>query len=257
MPARKAKPTSDSAQENLRVVLVSTRNPLNLGAAARAMSNFGFLRLRVVHPYDAAFREARSAVGASDVLRRAEEFSSLASAVADCSLVVGTTAVHNRSPEQPIVRLEHGAKTIRTHLASGRCALVFGSEKVGLPKEALDHCHFLLHIPTRDQHRSMNLGQAVAVCLYELAREKQLVKQPGRAGVVVAGDVERVTASLLEALALSGYLKPGTGAATEAKVRRLLRRIKMQTGDAELVLGMLRKIVWKMRPHLSERSAAD
>jgi TrmH family RNA methyltransferase len=247
MPARQAKLRApQSAQENLRVVLVSTRNPLNLGAAARAMSNFGFMRLRVVHPYDVAFREARSAVGASEVLRHAEEFSSLTSAVADCSLVVGTTAVHNRAPEQPILRLERGARDIRTHLSSGRCALVFGSEKVGLPKDALDHCHFLLHIPTRTAHRSMNLGQAVAICLYELARETRLTKQAVPA-MAAAADLERVAASLLDALMLSGYLKPGTEAATRAKVRRLLRRMGMQTGDAELLLGMLRKIVWKLR----------
>jgi tRNA/rRNA methyltransferase len=248
MPAHKAKlRASPSAHENLRVVLVSTRNPMNLGAAARAMSNFGFLHLRVVHPYDVAFREARSAVGASDVLRHAEEFSSLASAVADCSLVIGTTAVHNRAPEQSVLRLERAAKTIRTHLVSGRCALVFGSEKVGLPKEALDHCHFLLQIPTRTAHRSMNLAQAVAVCLYELAREVRLPKRAPPATGAIAEDLERVAATLLEALALSGYLKPGAEAATEVKVRRLLRRMRMQTGDAELVLGMLHKIVWKLQ----------
>src|SRR6266404_7904189 len=81
-------------KDNLRVVLVSSRNPLNIGAAARAMSNFGFSRLRVVNPYDRAFREARSAVGAAAaVLAGAEEYTNLAEAVADCTLVVGTTAV--------------------------------------------------------------------------------------------------------------------------------------------------------------------
>ena len=83
-------------RENLRVVLVATRNPLNLGAAARAMSNFGFAHLRVVNPYDVAFREARSAVGAAALLADAEEFTSVADAVADCTLVVGTTAVRHR-----------------------------------------------------------------------------------------------------------------------------------------------------------------
>jgi tRNA/rRNA methyltransferase len=78
--------------DNLRVVLVATRNPLNIGAAARAMSNFGVERLRVVNPYEVAFREARSAVGASAVLAKAEEYTSVAEAVADCKLVVGTTA---------------------------------------------------------------------------------------------------------------------------------------------------------------------
>src|ERR1700687_1379110 len=77
----------------LAVVLVSTRNPLNIGAAARAMANFGFSDLRVVNPYDVAFREARSAVGAAPLLQRAEEFADLAGAVADCRLVIGTRSV--------------------------------------------------------------------------------------------------------------------------------------------------------------------
>src|ERR1039457_5543999 len=83
-------------KDHLRVVLVATRNPLNIGAAARAMANFGFARLRVVKPYDVAFREARSAVGAAPLLARAEEFSSVADAVADATLVVGTTSLGHR-----------------------------------------------------------------------------------------------------------------------------------------------------------------
>src|SRR6204780_1301155 len=75
--------------DRLRVVLVAVRNPLNIGAAARAMSNFGFSRLRVVNPYEAAFREARSAVGAAPLLQAAEDYASLPDAVADCELVVG------------------------------------------------------------------------------------------------------------------------------------------------------------------------
>jgi tRNA C32,U32 (ribose-2'-O)-methylase TrmJ len=82
--------------DRLHVVLVATRNPLNVGAAARAMSNFGFSRLRVVAPYDVAFREARSAVGAPQLLKNAEEFPNVSDAVADCSLVVGTTAASSR-----------------------------------------------------------------------------------------------------------------------------------------------------------------
>src|ERR1700757_1550535 len=99
--------------DNLRVVLVSTRNPLNIGAAARAMSNFGFSHLRVVNPYEPAYREARSAGGAASVLAKAEECESVAEAVADCALVVGTTAVGHRELHHPLRRLEDGAKIIR------------------------------------------------------------------------------------------------------------------------------------------------
>ncbi len=152
-------------------MLVSTRNPLNIGAAARAMSNLGFSRLRVVNPYEASFREARSAVGAAPLLARAEQYGSVAEAVADCSLVVGTTAAGNRELHQPLKLLAEGAQLIRKRLrAGGRVALLFGSEKRGLANDDLSHCHWLMHIPTRKEHVSMNLGQAVAVCLYELAR---------------------------------------------------------------------------------------
>src|SRR5271166_6498656 len=119
----------------LRVVLVATRNPLDLGAAARAMSNFGVSHLRVVNAYELAYREARSAVGASALLANAEEYTSVADAVADCTLVVGTTAVGHRELQHPLRRLEYGARPIRTQLArggGGRVALLFGSEKVGL-----------------------------------------------------------------------------------------------------------------------------
>src|SRR5690242_8034360 len=87
--------SSESFLDHLCVVLVATRNPLNIGAAARALTNFGFTQLRVVNPYTVAFRTAKSAVGASAVLKRAQQYSSVAEAIADCSLVVGTTAVRD------------------------------------------------------------------------------------------------------------------------------------------------------------------
>ena len=242
-PALPVRPEFD----RLRVVLVSTRNPLNIGAAARAMSNFGFPHLRVVNPYEAAFREARSAVGASAVLSGAQEFKSLAEAVADCTLVVGTTAVGHRDLQQPLHSLETGARQICKRLRSSRVALLFGSEKFGLSNHDLCHCHWLLRIPTRVEHRSMNLGQAVAVCLYELARGSRTAPPAEKHAHVSAGEVERITAVLLDALRSSGYLKPRSAAATEEKLRRLVRRLRLSSPDAELWLGMLRQILWKLR----------
>ena len=138
--------------DRLRVVLVATRNPLNIGAAARAMSNFGFRRLRVVNPFEPSFREARSAVGASEILANAEQFESVAEAVADCTLVVGTTAVRHREIQHPLSRPELSARLIRKRLGSGGVALLFGSEKFGLSNEALSHCHWLKRIPTCDEN---------------------------------------------------------------------------------------------------------
>jgi tRNA/rRNA methyltransferase len=239
--------------DRLRVVLVDTRNPLNLGAAARAMSNFGVLRLRVVNPYEVAFREARSAVGAARLLADAEEYESVADAVADCGLVVGTTAVRHRELQHPLHRLDEGASLIQMKLASSCCvALVFGSEKFGLSNDELAHCHWLMHIPTRDEHISMNLGQAVAVTLYELVREGKVAESkppvPGAVEPATAGELERITTALLEALDISGYVNSVVAATTEDKARRMIRRMNLNARDSEVLLGMLRQILWKLGP---------
>jgi TrmH family RNA methyltransferase len=233
---------------NLCVVLVATRNPLNIGAAARAMSNFGFSQLRVVHPYELAFREARSAVGASKLLADAKEFQSVADAVADCTLVIGTTAVGRRTLQHPLRRLEPGARIIRSELLSTGVALLFGSEKVGLSNEDLSHCHWLLRIPTREEHRSLNLGQAVAICLYELIRDSKPPHQPKKEKRAAARDLERITEVLLEALRASGYLDPRPSAIADEKVRRLIRRLNLSAKDAAIFPGMLRQIVWNLQP---------
>ena len=232
---------------NLRIVLVSPRNPLNIGAAARAMSNLGFTRLRLVNPYDVAFQGARSAVGAADLLERAEVFETVAEAVHDCSLVVGASAVGERELRHPLRRLEQGGRVIREHVAASPAALLFGSEKYGLGNDDLSHCHWLMRIPTRRGHGSMNLGQAVAVCLYELVRSPRaavaqpLASKPGR-----AADLERLTQLLSELLRKSGYVKPLHEATTEEKIRRLVRRMNLNEQDAQVWLGMAKQIRWKL-----------
>jgi TrmH family RNA methyltransferase len=232
--------------DRLRVVLVDARNPLNIGAAARAMSNFGFNRLCVVNPYEVAFQDARSGVGASDILAAAEKYKTVAEAVADCSLVVGTISVGPRDLQHSLKRLEHGARLIRKHLASGNCALLFGSEKFGLSNKDMSHCHWLLNIPTRDEHASMNLGQAVAVCLYELIRNSHAPARAEKRTPASSAEVERLTETLLQALRASQYPKLNTSVSFHSAVRRLIRRLNVHTGDAEFLLGMLRQMVWKM-----------
>jgi TrmH family RNA methyltransferase len=233
--------------DRLRVVLVATRNPLNIGAAARAMSNFGFPRLRVVNPFEAAFREARSAVGASSVLAKAEEYESVAEAVADCALVVGTTAVRHRNLQHTLRRLEDGARLIRKRLRAGRVALLFGSEKFGLSNDALSHCHWLLRIPTCEGNISMNLGQAVAVCLYELIRDAGAARQTDKQDLATAAEIERITEMLLEALRASGFLGRRRVADADQRIRRLVRRLNLPARDAVVWLGILRQILWKLR----------
>ncbi len=220
---------------------------MNIGAAARALANFGFTRLRVVRPYDVAFREARSAVGAAPLLRAAEECATVADAAADCRLVVGTTSVGHRELQHPIRRLEYGARLIRRELAHGPAALLFGSEKFGLSNDDLSHCHWLMRIPTLDPVPSMNLGQAVALCLYELARDPRAVKaRPEKLKPSSAADAEQITRMLMDALRKSGYVNPLTEASTEEKTRRLIRRLNIAAKDAPVLMGMLRQILWKI-----------
>lgn len=238
--------------ERLTVVLVSTRNPLNIGAVARAMSNFGISSLRLVNPYEPSFREARSAVGAAELLASAREYTSLPDAIADCALVVGTTAVHHRDLQHPVHRLENAAGLMRERLNSGRVALLFGSEKTGLSNDDLSHCHWLLHIATDQEHLAMNLGQAVAVCLYELTRNCEIEttersRLPEEAARATAGELDRLTELWLECLQLSGYIKSGMETADEEKLRRMLLRMDLSAEDAQVWLGMLRQIIWKLR----------
>jgi tRNA/rRNA methyltransferase len=219
------------------------------------MSNFGGYRLRVVNPYRVAFQEARSAVGATALLKNAEEFKTVADAVSDCSLVVGTTAVRNRTLQHPLKKLNECGSEIHGRLKFGRVALLFGSEKIGLTNDDFNFCHWLLTIPTQEQNISMNLGQAVAVCLYELAREDSLT---GKAASpkpetdfedkpATAGEVEEIVACLLESLQISQYVKPNTDEFFEKKVRHLMRRLDIRAVDANVLLGMVRKIRWKLR----------
>jgi TrmH family RNA methyltransferase len=234
-----------SVSRRLCVVLVAARNPLNIGAAARAMSNFGFGNLRVVNPYEVAFREARSAVGASTLLKNAREYKSVAEAVADCSLVVGTTAASKRRLEHELRPLHEGALLIRKN-QSCRGALLFGSEKRGLSNEDLSYCHWLMRIPTVAGHASMNLGQAVAVCLHELVREANAPAKAEKRATAAAAELDRLTAMLLDALRLSGYMKPTPTGPREEKIRRLVRRLSLSAEDARVSLGMLRQILWKI-----------
>jgi tRNA C32,U32 (ribose-2'-O)-methylase TrmJ len=143
-------------------------------------------------------------------------------------------------------RLEEGARLIRKRMASSRVALLFGSEKFGLSNDDLSHCHWLMRIPTREENISMNLGQAVAVSLYELIRDTKAVKRSEKIPPVTAAEVERITEMLLQALRTSGYLGRRHVADADSRIRRLVRRLNLPARDAVIWLGILRQILWKM-----------
>jgi TrmH family RNA methyltransferase len=234
------------------VVLVRARNPNNIGAVARAMHDFGCRHLRVVNEYAVPFETARSAVDASEVLADAEACVSVAEAVADCTLVVGTTAVGERALLHPLYTLADAGELIGSAMAGGgRVAVLFGSEKTGLSNEELSHCHWLLTIPMEEheeiRHPSMNIGQAVAVCLYELVRGKGVVVTGAADATAGAGEVERLTALLAEALEATGYTKRHPANCDEIQIRRLVLRMGLTASDVPVWMGILRQVLWRVR----------
>jgi tRNA/rRNA methyltransferase len=242
-------------QDRLIVVLVRARNPSNIGASARALHDLGFRHLRIVNDFPVPFQAAKAAVDASSVLEAAQEFSTVAEAVADCTMVFGTTAVGERVLEHPLHRLPEAAPIIRSQLAadpSAKMALLFGSEKTGLSNDELSHCHVLLTIPMNplaERHLSMNLGQAVAVCLYAIAQasndslphSSQLYRDEWDGGAT-SGDLERLTTLLREVLEASGYTRRNPANSREPNVRRLVRRMALTAGDAQVWTGILRQL---------------
>ncbi len=247
---------TENQRDRIDVVLVSPRNPLNIGAVARAMANFGFVRLAVVTPYEAHWREARSAVDAEDVLKSARVYATLAEAVADCTLVLGTGTLTYRKPEQPVVPLSNLAPHVERELEhSGRVALVFGPEKHGLTREDLAQCHMLVEIPTDARQPSMNLGQAAAVCLYELASRALVVPHqeiagpmpPGRGDSGArGGDLERLAGLVEETMVAAGYSPHTMRAANQHDLRVLLRRLHLSAADTRRILGLFRRILWRL-----------
>jgi TrmH family RNA methyltransferase len=243
--------------DRLAVVLVSPRNTLNIGAVARAMSNFGAADLRVAHIFYKDFRSASSAVGPSaELLRGCRDYDTTAEAIHDAHLVVGTTGATNHSWTQPIERLEKGALRIRAALDAGqRVALLFGSEKFGLSSDDVSHCHALMRIPTRDAHPSMNLGQAAALCLYELARVVPATAHSASTPLPIltstdepadAETLDRFTERLTEVLLESEFPGLVPGARTR-HLRSLVRRLQLSAKDAHTATGFLRQILWKLK----------
>ena len=308
-----------SADERSRftVVLVGARNPNNIGAAARAMQDFGFSDLRIVNDYAAPFEAAqleasqleppqleiptdaipKSAVAAASVMQQARRFDHLADAIADCTLVAGTTAIGERDINRTVLSLQQTAPKILSHLqtpgalgpASGtreevatdptgdlptlpRVALLFGSEKTGLTNEQLSHCSLLTTIPMFEpasipnstsaatgksasnskapRHLSMNLGQSVAVCLYELTRsgfESSVEIPPVHEAPATAQDRERLTQLLLDVLHTSGYTRRFPANSSEPLVRQLTQQLGTTHRESMTWMGILRQILWRER----------
>lgn len=249
-----------------RVVLVQPRNPLNIGAAARAMANFGLRDLVLVNPHGPVWDEVRSAVGAEDIIKAARTVQSLLEAVGEATLVLGTTSGSRRNLDQELIPLQELPKWFKRHAPRrqalrgpgekgqrlGMAALLLGSEKTGLSNEDLSYCHGLVRIPTASACPSMNLGQAVAVCCYELARAGILSKaEPAlRRHLSEPANVQSLEHLYTRAervLEKVGYLKPKSREATLVKLRRLMMELRLTNSDARILGGVLAQIEWKLR----------
>ena len=233
-----------------RFLLVRPRNPLNIGAAARAMANFGFREMVVVAPHGPVWQETRSAVGAEEVVTSARAVESLAEGIGDASLVVGTTAGSRRNLNRDLILLPDFPAWLRQRQATGRAALLFGSEKTGLSNEQMSYCHALVRIPTAVDCPSMNLGQAVAVCAYELSRAGLMPTRPLRPAVhpsdpAGAQSLEHLFERAAGVLDQVGYLKPKSRRATLLKLRRVILDLELTNHNARILGGILAQIEWK------------
>jgi tRNA/rRNA methyltransferase len=224
---------TEDQRERLEVVLVSPRNPLNIGAVARAMANFGFARLKVVAPYAPHWQEARSAVGAE--------------------ALAGTGTLAYRKPEQRVVRLPDLGLLLRREMErGGRVGLVFGPEKHGLTREDLSYCHLLVEIPTDARQPSMNLGQAAAVCLYELsarafaADEATKGTASSSATAAASARLELLAGVVEQTMVAADYSPAAMREANRHDLRLLLRRLGPSERDARRILGLFRRILWKL-----------
>ena len=224
------------------------------------MHDFGFSQLRIVNEYDvplAAARvsaaeptpESKSAVHSTHILQAAAEFQSVAEAIADCTLVLGTTAVGARALTHPLHTLTEAAAQVRASLThpQAKVALLFGSEKTGLSNDELSHCHALLTIPmntrTADRHLSMNLGQAAAVCLYELSRDLHPPPPSPQSEPATAADFERVSTLLADVLERSGYSRRHPANARPNEVRKLVIKMALSASESTVWMGILRQIL--------------
>jgi TrmH family RNA methyltransferase len=235
------------------------------------MANFGFPHLAVVAPYEEHWREAKSAIGASELLQNAKTPTVLSEAVADCTFVVGTASLNRRKPSHPAVSLPGLPPLVHAELArGGHVAILFGSEKRGLTSDDLARCHLLVEIPTHPGQPSMNLGQAVAVCLYEIA--SRIYGPPSGAGNIdspdhtlspgelgphlrlpggdpppTSRDLDLLADAVEKTMLAANYSPAAMHRANHHDLHLLLRRLALTHRDTRRILGLFRRILWRLQ----------
>lgn len=232
----------------IRIVLVETSHPGNIGAVARAMKNMCLSELVLVAPgrYPSAEATARAS-GADDILERARVVGTLDEAVADCRLVIGSSA-RRRTVEWPELDPRQCAGQVMRALPEGPVALVFGRENSGLTNDELGRCRFLVHIPANPEYTSLNLAMAVQVVAYELLMASRAVAleeagaQPGASGEAVratAGQMQGLFDHLAQALEDFGFADERRSDKLMRRLRRLFHRAEPDADDINILRGVL------------------
>ena len=231
--------------ENVKIVLVNTTHPGNIGATARAMKTMGLEQLVLVSPqrFPSAECSARAA-GADDILAHSQVFSSLEEAVADCELVFGSSA-RARSIAWPEVTPEAAAEQImaRVNTTAGM-AVVFGCESSGLSNEQLEICHAMIRIPTNKDFSSLNIASAVQIICYEigkqyLARQETETARDNPESPVTAEQMEYFYQHIQDTLSDIGYLDPEQPRRLMRRLKRLFNRTRLDGNEYNILRGIL------------------
>ncbi|MBE1287820.1 MAG: tRNA (cytosine(32)/uridine(32)-2'-O)-methyltransferase TrmJ [Alteromonadaceae bacterium] len=230
--------------ENIKIVLVNTSHTGNIGSTARAMKTMGLSQLVLVDPISAPDGKSSAlAAGAGDVLAQAKTVSKLEEAIADCSLVVGTSARSRTLPWPMLEPRECGVRMVKESL-SGPVALVFGRENNGLTNEELQQCHYHVCIPANPEYSSLNLAAAVQTLCYEIRMGflKQNEYPDVEQEYPLAEDLERFYAHLESTLKDTGFVVENHPGQVMVKLRRLFNRARPERHELNILRGMLSSI---------------
>lgn len=241
---------NESPLQAIKIVMVNTTHPGNIGAAARAMRVMGLYNLTLVNPHKFPSKEATAlASGALDVLENAIVTESLSEAVADCQYIFGTSARsrHIGKPELPI---EEGVEEIRSILSQtpdAKIAILFGTERTGLTNEEVDICDKLFYIPTENNYNSLNISQAIQIIAYDLRRllsqekAKAIIKAPHYAGELPATHeaLEGLFSHLERVMIESDFLDPNNPKHLMRKVRKLYKKAALTQEEINILRGTL------------------
>ncbi len=240
-------------RQNIRIVLVNTSHPGNIGGAARAMKNMALDQLYLVQPREfPASRAVWRAAGASDLLNKAKVFDCVDDAVRDCGLVIGTSARGRRIPWPIINPRDCGTKVWKESMHHP-VALLFGREDRGLTNEELHKCHYHVHIPSSPEYSSLNLACAVQVIAYEiylasLERDSFMCKKQIKWDQPMARneDMERFHTHLEKAMTDVGFYDPDNPKQLMTRMRRLFSRVRMDEMEVSVLRGLLSAVQRKV-----------